>query len=118
VTLYTLHAPQPGTDKLPEAVAEKFSWFAALLPPVHALVHRLWDQLGLYVLGLGAVLIAARFIGPDASFWLYLLIAMSCGFAAPGARRRALKRRGFHPAGHRFAADADLARLSLMETRP
>ncbi len=118
VTLYTLHAPQPGTDKLPEAVAEKFSWFAALLPPVHALAHRLWDQLGLFVLGLGIIAVTARFIGPDAAFWLYVLLALACGFAAPGARRRALGRRGYEPAGHRIAPDADLARLPIMESRP
>jgi hypothetical protein len=39
------------------------------------------------------------------------------GVAAPGARRRALERRKFKEAGHRFASDADLARLAVLEPR-
>lgn len=118
MTLFALYRSVDDPAGLPQAVAEKFSWFAALLPPVHALVHRLWDQLGLFVLGLGAVVVASRFVGPDASLWLYILLALACGFAAPGAQRRAILRRGFAAAGHRIATDADLARLSVMESRP
>ena len=103
---------------LPVAVAERFSWFAALLPPVHALLHRHWDILGLFVLGLGSIVVATPLVGVDAVFWLYVILAVACGFAAPGAQRRALKRRGLRPLGHRVAADADLARLAVMESRP
>jgi len=116
LTLYAILTPRPGTAALPEAVPDKFSWFAALLPPVHALVHRLWGQLALYLVGLAIVIFAQRWIGADAAIWLYILLAIACGFAAPGARRRALARRGFDEAGYRFAPDADLARLSAMET--
>jgi hypothetical protein len=116
VTLFTILTPRPGSAALPEAVAEKFSWFAALLPPVHALVHRLWDQLALYLVGLAIIVFAERWIGADDAIWLYILLAIACGFAAPGARRRALQRRGFRSVGHRFAPDADLARLVAMET--
>lgn len=115
MTLYAILTPRPGTDALPEAVAEKFSWFAALLPPVHALVHRLWDQLAFYLVGLAIIAFAERWTGADAAIWLYVLLAIACGFAAPGARRRALRRRGYGAEGHRFAPDADLARLSAME---
>lgn len=116
MTLYAIFAPRPGSAALPEAVAEKFSWFATLLPPVHALLHRLWDQLALYLVGLAAIIFAERWVGADAAIWLYILLAIACGLAAPGARRRALQRRGLVTAGHRFAPDADLARLSAMET--
>ena len=116
MTLYAILTPRPGTGALPEAVPETFSWFAALLPPVHALLHRLWDQLAFYLLFLVAVVFGASWIGMEAAIWLYILLAAACGLAAPGARRRALKRRGFAPTGHRFAADPDLARLGVMES--
>jgi hypothetical protein len=51
-------------------------------------------------------------------FWLYLLLAFAFGFAAPGAERRALKRRGHTAIGHSFAANEDLARLAVLEKRP
>ena len=118
MTLYAILMPTSRTGALPEAVAEKFSWFATLLPPVHALVHRLWDQLALFLVGLAVIIFAARWIGADAAIWLYILLGIACGFAAPGARRRALKRRGYATGGYRYAPDADLARLSAMESRP
>lgn len=116
MTLYAIFKPKPGAAALPQAVAETFSWFALLLPPVHALTHRLWDQLALFLAGLAALLFAHDWIGADAASWLYLLLALACGFAAPGARRRALLRRGYTATGHRFALDADFARLAVMET--
>ena len=115
MTLYAIFKPTAGTLALPGAVSEKFSWFAALLPPVHALVHRLWDQLALWLVALAAIIFAERWIGADAALWLYILLAVSCGFAAVGARRRALRRRGYSEAGHRFAPDADTARLAGLE---
>ena len=114
MTFYAILKSEAGA--LPQAVPEKFSWFAALLPPVHALAHRLWGQLVLFVLGIVALVFAAPSIGADAVTWLYILLAIASGFAAPGARQRALKRRGFGAAGYRFAADADHARLVSLET--
>lgn len=117
MTLFALYrSPDPAA--LPVAVAERFSWFAALLPPVHALFHRLWDQLGLFVIGVGLVILAGRFLGGETAFWLYLLFAITFGVAAPGARRRAFQRRKFAPTGHLYAGDADLARLAVLESRP
>jgi hypothetical protein len=115
VTLYAILMPRPETGALPQAVPEKFSWFATLLPPVHALVHRLWGQLALYLVALAIVVFAEFWIGFDAAIWLYILLAIACGFAAPGARRRAFQRRGYLPGGHHFAGDADTARLAFME---
>jgi hypothetical protein len=71
----------------------------------------------LFVVGLAVIIFASPYVGDDASIWLYILLALACGFAAPGAQRRALKRRGYWPAGHVFATDRDMARLSAMETR-
>ena len=120
MTLYSLFTRNgaDGPDAAPQAVAERFSWFAFLLPPLHALVHRHWGQLGLFVLGLAGLVLGARFLGAEAVCWLYLPFALAFGFAAPGAERRALRRRGYAPAGHVFAADADLARLAFLENRP
>jgi len=118
VTLFALYRSPDDPTIPPQAVAERFSWFAALLPPVHALVHRLWDQLGLFLVGLVALVFGARYVGADATIWLYLLLAVACGFAAPGAERRAMTRRGLLPMGHRVAQAADLARLASMENRP
>lgn len=117
MTLFALYRSADDPTALPVAVSERFSWFAAFLPPVHALVHRLWYQLGLFVLGFGAIAVAARWLGLDATLWLYILLALACGFAAPGAMRRALKRRGFVTLGHQVARDADLARLAAFEVR-
>ena len=117
MTLFALYQ-SPDTAGLPMAVGERFSVFAFLLPPLHALLQRHWDQLALFGLGVTALVVAAPFIGAGASFWLYVLMALAFGFAAPGAARRALRRRGFLPAGHVFAADQDLARLAVLEPRP
>lgn len=118
MTLFALYRSVDDPTALPYAVSERFSWFAALLPPVHALVHGLWGQLVLVLLGVVAIALSARFVGGDAAFWLYVLLAIACGFAAPAARRRAFKRQGWVAAGHRYAPDADLARLADLERRP
>ena len=110
-----MFTPRPGTAALPEAVPEKFSWFATLLPPVYAALHRTWYLLVFYLAALAGLAFGAGWIGMDAAIWLYILLALTCGFAAPGACRRALLRRGFAPAGHRFAQHSDLARLAAME---
>ena len=115
MTLYAILMPKPETGALPQAVPEKFSWFAFLLPPVHALAHRLWDQLALYLVALVALVLSESWIGGDAVIWLYIALAAACGFAAPGARHRALLRRGYRPVGYRYATDADLARVAVME---
>ena len=62
MTIFALYRSADDPTALPVAVSERFSWFAALLPPVHALVHRLWDQLGLFVLGFGAIAMHRRLL--------------------------------------------------------
>lgn len=116
LTLYAIHRSKTGAP--PEAVAESFSWFAAVLLPIHALVHGLWGQLAIIVLALIVIIVGAAYLGSGASLGLYLLLAISCGLAAPGARIRALMRRGHAPIGYRVATDPDLARLAALEARP
>ena len=55
-----------------EAVPDRFSWFAALLPPIYALVHGLWWALGGYVVAVAALVGLSQLIGDDAA-------GMPCG---------------------------------------
>jgi hypothetical protein len=98
-------------------VPERFSWFAAILPPIWALAHGLWLEFvvwALLVLLLGA---AAPTIGGEAAFWAYVVVAAWIGFEAPALRRAALRRRGWRYRGEVVARDADLAMLEGLNAR-
>tara|TARA_R110002020_G_scaffold80502_8_gene200858 strand:+ start:1351 stop:1746 length:396 start_codon:yes stop_codon:yes gene_type:complete len=114
VTLYAIYDPQPGKPALPAAVPEKFSFLAALLPPVFLLRHGLWLELAGFILAVLALRLAAGLIGGDAAFALYLLAALWLGFAAADLRRLALRRRGWHARGPHIAASAELAQLEAL----
>jgi hypothetical protein len=114
VTLYAIFDPKPGKRALPAAVADSFSWFAAILPPFFLLRHGLWLELVAWVAGVGALVVLSGYIGGDAAFALYLLSAIWLGFAASGLRRHALQWRGWTPRGDRVAASADLAQLEAL----
>lgn len=111
VTLYAIYDPKPGRSDLPAAIAEKFSWFAAVLPPFFLARHGLWLELLAWVLKLVALFALSLFIGGDAVFALYLLAAIWLGFAAPGLRRHALSWRGWQHRQDRVALSQDLAQL-------
>ncbi len=101
----------------PAVVADRFSWFAALLPPVFALVHGLWLEFVVYfvvVMLLGA---ASRAIGHDAAFWIYIVFAVAIGFEAAGMRRGALRRRGWRYRTDVIAASEDLAEVEGLRGR-
>ena len=115
MTLYAIFDPRPGMAALPEAVPEKFSWLAALLPPVFFIRHGLWLELLAYGLKLAALVLLAPLIGGDAACLLYGLVAIWLGFAAPGFRRHALIWRGWSHRGERVAFDADLAQLEALQ---
>jgi hypothetical protein len=101
----------------PTVVADRFSWFAALLPPVFALAHGLWLALLGYAIIL-AVLIAGRsWIGDGAAFWIYVVSAIWIGFEAPALRRAALRRRGWSDRGDIIAMSPDLAQLEWLKRR-
>jgi len=114
VTLYAIFDPKPGRPDLPSAIPETFSWFAAILPPVFLMAHGLWLELVAWLLKVVALVVLSGFIGGDASFALYLLVAIWFGFAAPGFRRHALQRRGWTHRGERVAGSADLAQLEAL----
>jgi hypothetical protein len=107
MTLYSVYDRR--RDEPPALVPDRFSWFAALLPPIFAIVHGLW-LLGL--LWLGGVLAVGGlgfWLGAEAAFWLYLLFAACLGWEAAAFRRRALRRRGYVYRTERIAAAEDLA---------
>jgi hypothetical protein len=114
VTLYAIFDPKPGRRDLPAAIPEKFSWFAAILPPVFLAVHGLWLELVAWLLKLVALVVLSHFIGDDAAVLLYVLGAVWLGFAAPGLRRHALQWRGWTHRGERVALSADLAQLEAL----
>lgn len=115
MTLYAIYDPKPGRPALPVAVPERFSWLAAILPPVFLLMHGLWLECVAWVLKVVALVVLAAYIGEGAAFLLYVLAALWLGFAASGFRQHALQSRGWTPRGQRIAMSADLAQLDAMQ---
>ncbi|MEO5805370.1 DUF2628 domain-containing protein [Devosia sp.] len=103
------------TNSVPIAVPETFSWFAFLLPPVFALRHGLWLELGAYALTLVALGLLKPYIGGSAAFWLYAVLALWLGFAAPGVLRAKLTRTGWRHRDDIIAPNADLAALTFLD---
>ena len=86
MTLFAIFEPKPGTARAPAAIAEKFSWPAFLLPPVWAVAHGLWLELIAYLVAVTTLGFASLWLGTAASVWLYGLLVLWLGFAAPGLR--------------------------------
>ena len=93
----------------PVAVPEKFSWLAAFLPPVFALLNGLWLVLVFWIALVFGLAYVSRVIGDDAATALYLLVAVFMGFEAPAFRRDALVAGGYVWRGDMVAGTDDLA---------
>jgi hypothetical protein len=117
MTIYSVfQAPLDlGSDAMPAVVPERFSWFAAILPPVYALVHGLWLGLLGYVAVVVVLAIVGRWIGDDAGFWLYVLFVIAIGFEAPALRRGKLLRKGWSHKADVIAAGEDIAALEALK---
>jgi hypothetical protein len=121
MTVYSiLEKPQEKAAKKrvrfapPVAVADRFSWLAALLPPVFALAHGLWLLLLFWIalaFGLGYISLV---IGDGAAVAIYALVALFLGFEAPAFRRDALLARGYLWRGDVVAPGADLAERDFL----
>jgi hypothetical protein len=118
MTLFAIFDPRPGQEALPVTVPERFSWFAALLPPVYFVAHGLWPMLALFVIKLAGIVALSVFAGGAVAFWLYVLVAAWFGASAPSFRRQALGWAGWTHRGDRVAPDAQAAQLWALETRP
>ncbi|HWV02136.1 MAG TPA: DUF2628 domain-containing protein [Devosia sp.] len=93
----------------PVAVADRFSWLAALLPPVFAVFNGLILLLVFWIALAAGLVYASRVIGPDAACWLYVVVAVFLGFEAPAFRRDGLLARGFIWRGDVVAHGEDVA---------
>jgi uncharacterized protein DUF2628 len=98
----------------PVAVPERFSWTAALLPPVFALLNGLWLLLVFWIALVAGLYYIARVIGDDAAIWLYVLVALFMGFEASAFRRDGLLARGFIWRGDLIAAGEDIAQRDFL----
>ena len=115
MTLYAIYDPRPGQSDLPAAVPERFSWFAALLPPVFLLTHALWLALTGWLAAMLVLVALSVFLGVGAALALYLLSGLWLGLAAPSLRGAALGRRGWRHRGDRVACGPDLAQLAVLQ---
>jgi len=116
VTIYSVF--ERPNEIAPTVVPEKFSWFAAVLPPVYALVHGLWLGLFAYVAAVVAIVAASLWLGGEAGFWLYVLLAVLIGFEAAGFRRGKLRAKGWIYRSDVVAGAADLAQRDWLLRRP
>jgi hypothetical protein len=117
MTIYSVFDTPDARDEIavPAVVPERFSWFAALLPPLFGLVHGLWLGLLFYVAFVVLLAFAGRWIGGAATFWLYVLFAIYIGFEAPALRRAKLARKGWFYRTEVIAAGEDLATLTALK---
>jgi len=113
VTLFSVYL---GKEQEPVAVADRFSWPAALFPFFYALWHRLWLMLAVWIVLVSAVAAFGTYGGEDLAVALGALVALFFGFEGPAFRRGKLARR-FPYLGEAVARDRDQAALSLM-SRP
>jgi hypothetical protein len=114
VTLYSIYERH---DQPPAAIADGFSWFAGLLPPVYALVHGLWLMLLGWVVLVAAVVTLGWFGGGAAAFWTYILVAILLGFEAATFRRLKLGRAGWQHHRDIIAMDQDLAIVEALQRK-
>lgn len=115
MTLYSVFDRRQ--NEAPEVVPDRFSWFAALLPPVFAIVHRLWLPLVVWLVVTVVIAGLGVAFGADAGFWIYVLLSLLIGFEAPSLRRRGLRRRGYLYRSELIAAAPDLAQVDWMKRR-
>jgi len=112
VSLYSVYARQ---SEGPVAVADRFSWSAALVPPVHALVHGLWLLLAGWVFATVVIVALSFVIGGEAAFWLYVLLAILIGFEAPAFRRVKTAKTGGDYQGDYVAQGEDFALVEYLK---
>lgn len=113
----TLYSVYERPDAAPVAVADRFSSFAALLPPVYALAHRLWLLLFGWIALVAAIAGLGVVAGGDAAFWSYVAAALLIGFEASTLRRVRLGRHGWRHGSEVFAASADLAAIAWLQRK-
>jgi hypothetical protein len=115
MTLYSVFDRR--LDEAPAVVPDRFSWFAALLPPVYGLAHRLWLGTLVWVVLVAGIVAAGFWLGGETGAWMYVLLAGLTGFEGPSFRRRKLRRRGYIYRTELIAGAEDLAQVEWMKRR-
>jgi len=114
VAIFEIYA-RPGQDSETRdavvSVADRFSWLAALLPPVWAAVNGVWLALVLWLGAVVTVFALGLYLGSEAAVWLYVAGAVLFGFEAPALKGASLRRRGWLKAGEVIAGHRDAAEL-------
>jgi hypothetical protein len=116
MTTYSIFARR--ADEAPASVPERFSWAAALVPPLYAIAHGLWIEFAVWGLALAAIVAVAPFIGGGAAFWIYVLLAILIGLEAGAIRRAHLSRDGWRHVAEIIAPAADVAEVEWLKRRP
>ena len=101
----------------PVAVSDRFSWLAAIVPPLFALFNGLWLLLIFWIALVVGLAYVSRVIGVDAAGSLYLLVAVFLGFEASAFRRDGYLARGYIWRGEVVAVDQDLAVHDFLSAR-
>lgn len=117
MTLYSVFEKPAVPSAAPAVVPDRFSWLAAVLPPVYLLWHGLWLELLVWCLVMGGLTGVAIWLGPDLALLAYLLFAWLLGLEAAALRRAGLRRRGWQHGGELVAAAPDLAEVAWLERR-
>jgi len=115
VTLYSVFERPAPTPEPPAVVPEKFSWLAALLPPLFGFVHGLWLELLAYAVAVGLIVLLGFWLGGGAASWLYVLLAALIGFEASSLRRGALRRKGWSYRTELIAPRDDMAQVAWLQ---
>ena len=113
MTTYSIFSRR--ADEAPATVPETFSWAATLVPPLYAMAYGLWFEFLAWGLALAAIVALAPLIGVEASFWLYVLLAVYCGFEAASIRRANLVRDGWRHVAEIVAPAADVAEVEWIK---
>ena len=109
MSVYTVHEPQRNERRRDDALAhtsrfvfvrDGFHFWAFLLAPLWMLRHRMWLEVVVYFLVVGAISFALRRLGIEgAGVWIAFLIALLVGIEASSLRRWKLSRRRFSNLG-------------------
>jgi hypothetical protein len=117
MTVFTVHLPSDGGDRLAEAeqavfVPEAFSWWAMILGPLWLAANRAWFGLVAWLVIVVGVTFAIDRLQPSSDLPAYVVfaIAMFLGFEGRQLKRISLKHRGYRLAdvvADRSRADAE-----------
>lgn len=99
MSIYLVHVPEKGDDRLKAAarakfVREGFRWSAFIFGPLWLLWNRLWLELFFYIVGAGLLFVGVEFWGlsEEAAGWIGFFVSALIGFEASGMVEGRLER--------------------------